>query len=172
MFGFLKNFGVKTMAYFQRAVQTIRISPDDPQAAYLIDKIKLGENVFCEIKTDPAHGEQLVISAGRVPNKEVLNLTASGIVSPNTYLVMADASKFHVIIMLPPAAQYFGNLSIVCVDASHGIELVVDPSTQNVIFDSSSISFHAKGDAINLIADNKDPGTWFVVGRYASQWYA
>ena len=160
------------MGFLSKQVQTVRLSPDDPTAAYLVDKIKSGDNIVLEVNDDPAYGQQLIISSGHISNKEVLNLTTSGEVSPNNYLVMVDASQSHVVVTLPRAFEFSGNLSIVCVDATHGIELVVNPDSQNVIFDASSISFHAKGDAINLIVNSQDPGTWMVVGRYSAQWYA
>ena len=173
MFELFRNFGVKTMGFLQRQVQTVRLSPDDSTASYLIDKIKCGENIFIDVNDDLAYGKQIVISAGsvsrKVSRKEVLNLTESGTVSTNVYLVMVDASQSHVVVTLPCASEYSGHLSIVCVDATHGIELVAGP--QNDIFDSSSISFHAKGDAFDLVT-NTHTGTWIVVGRYAAQWYA
>ena len=160
------------MGFLSRQVQTVRLTADDPTASYLADKIQSGENIILEIRDDPAYGQQLVISSGKVPNREVQTLCESGIIGVNTYLVLADASKSHVIITLPRAFEYVGELNIVCVDATFGIELAVSDTTQNVIFDSSSVSFHAKGDAIHMINDQHDPGTWYVVGRYVSQWYA
>ena len=172
MFNFLKNFGVRTMGFLARQVQTVRLSPDDPVAAYLEDKIKPGENIILEVQTDDCFGEQFIISAGKIPNREVLTLTDNGEAGKAVYLILADASKNHVKVTLPRAFEYSGQLAIVCIDATHGIEIEPNPNSENVIFDVSNINFHAKGDSISLICNSDNPGTWFVVGRYVSQWYA
>lgn len=100
-------------------------------------------------------------------NRNVQTLNSDGVVEYNTYLVLVDASKNHVKIMLPSAHRR--QLSIVCLDASNGIEIVPNVCTENTIFDLSNADFTVKGDALTLVSDN---ATWYVVGRYASQWYA
>ena len=98
-------------------------------------------------------------------------LRKDGVVNSGVTLILADSSQYHVAITLPPAKDFFGQLSIVCVDPSHGIEIL--PDSTNVMFDSSNGAFHAKGDALTLISDNGTaPGTWYIIGRYAALWYA
>jgi hypothetical protein len=179
----------------------LRISPTDGVNGFIVTKFKSGENVQINIEPHPAFGEQIVISANKSQGRNVQTLDCDGVVDNNTYLVLVDASKNPVKVFLPVAYDYLGQLSIVCVDASHGIELVPNAATQNVIFDVSNADFHAKGDSLTLISDRGSsepaiveepaetdspeadlvegqcapllfPGTWYIVGRYAAQWYA
>jgi len=177
----------------------LRISPTDWRDNYICNKIVAGENVNIERENGP-HGERLVITANKSQSRKVRVLTESGVVNSDEHLVLVDASKNHVVVTLPPTRDYLGQLHIVCVDPSNGIELLPNASTSNVIFDLSNVTFNAKGDAITLVSDrgtspppvdpNEDPsdevlalgkikfietitpGTWYVVGRYAALWYA
>lgn len=182
------------MALFKKQNNTLRISSTDWINGYLTTKIKAGENVSVDVEKNSDFGQQLVISANKSQGRRVLKLDVDGVVDSDVYLVLVDASKNLVKVTLPVAHDYLGQLSIVCVDPTHGIELVSNLSTQNVIFDTSSIAFHAKGDSITLVSDRGQsipveenlveeenvsaptdglfPGTWYVVGRYAAQWYA
>lgn len=184
------------MALF-KGRNTLRISPTDWQSNYICNKIVSGENVKIELEDGP-FGEHLVITANRSQGRKVRSLNESGVVNSDEYLVLVDASKNHVVVTLPPASDYLGQLSIVCLDASNGIELMTNGSTSNVIFDLSSVTFNAKGDSVTLVSDRGEslpaidpdeededvlslsteyietitPGTWYVVGRYAASWYA
>lgn len=176
----------------------LRISPTDWQDNYICNKIAPGENVEIDLEDGP-WGQRLVITANRTSAKKVRFLNESGVVNANENLVVVDASVNHVVVTLPPAKDYVGQLSIVCADPSNGIELVPNESTSNVIFDLSNASFNAKGDALILVSDRgmspqaagkphhhdhhhddeelvpeevPFPGTWYVVGRYAANWYA
>lgn len=192
MFKFIKAlWEMFTMLFKNR--NSLRISATDWQDNYIANKITPGENVDIEIENGP-YGEQLVINANRSQGRKVRVLTESGVVNFNDYLVLVDASKNHVVVTLPPAFDYIGQLNIVCVDPSCGIELVPNGSTSNVIFDVSNVMFNAKGDALILVSDRGTslpsidpedppdaslsvidaitPGTWYVVGRYAALWYA
>lgn len=180
---------------------TLRISPSDWINGFLITKIRAGENVAVDVEPNGAYGEQLVISANKSQGRRAIVLTADGVVEPDVFLVVVDARNNPVSVTLPVAHDYLGQLSIVCADASHGITLCPNASTQNVIFDTSSIKFNAKGDSIVLVSDrgqsapcpsNCDtlpdgeepddpadapvdltyPGTWYAVGRYVASWYA
>lgn len=182
-----------------RSRNTIRISNTDWINGYIVSKIKAGENVTLDVEQHSSFGEQIVISANKTQGRNAIILNSDGVVDPNTYLVLVDASKNPVKVILPVAHDYLGQLSIVCMDASCGIELIPNASTQNVIFDSSNIHFNAKGDSITLISDRGQsaplppsvmeddqpddlsvqcpvnlmyPGTWYVIGRYTAQWYA
>lgn len=178
---------------------TIRISSSDWINGFLINKIVPGENVAVDLESNGTYGEQLVISANKSQGRKAIVLTSDDVVGPDVYLVIVDASKNPVVVTLPVAHDYLGQLSIVCADASNGITLVPNASTKNVIFDESNIKFNAKGDAVvlvsdrgrseelakNNLADDEEPdenvnlphdilypGTWYAVGRYVSQWYA
>lgn len=177
---------------------TFRISPSDWINGFLITKIVPGENVAVDIEPNGAYGEQLVISANKSQGRKAIILTSDGVVGPDVYLVVVDASHNPVVVTLPVAHDYLGQLSIVCADASNGITLIPNASTKNVIFDDSNIKFNAKGDAVvlvsdrgrsevakNKLADDEEPdedvdpphdilypGTWYAVGRYVPQWYA
>lgn len=178
----------------------VKLSPTDPVAGYMVEKIEAGENISMEIEDGWPFGEKLVISANKTEGRRVLYIDSDTTVEKDVFLVVVDASCRHVVVTLPPAHDYTGHLSIVCSDASHGIEIVPNASTENVIFDMSSATFHAKGDSITLVSDRGYlpdqreeflskyelgveveaqchdecfiPGTWFIVGRYAAQWYA
>lgn len=197
-FKFIKVLWEFLMGLF-KSRNVFRISPTDWQDNYLYNKIASGENVTIELEDGP-HGEQLVITANRSQGRKVRVLTESGVVNSDEYLVLVDASKNHVVVTLPPTHDYLGQLSIVCVDPSNGIELIPNASTSNVIFDLSNVTFNAKGDSVTLISDRGTspptvdpndppdailaalnlldivgtitPGTWYVVGRYAALWYA
>lgn len=176
----------------------LRISPTDWQDNYICNKFAAGENINIELEDGP-HGEQLVITANKSQGRKIRVLTESGVVNSDEYLVLVDASKNHVAVTLPPTRDYLGQLHIVCVDPSNGIELLPNDSTSNVIFDVSNVTFNAKGDAVTLVSDRGTspppvdpddpsdavlsaldvefietitPGTWYVVGRYAALWYA
>ena len=113
--------------------------------------------------------ESVKKAAKHSPNVQILK--KDGAVNCGVNLVLADASQYHVVVTLPPARNFLGQLSIVCVDPTHGIS--ISPDGTNVIFDSSNGAFHAKGDALTLISDNDtSPGTWYIIGRYAALWYA
>ena len=198
MFKFIKALWEILMGLF-KSRNTLRISPTDWQDNYIANKIAPGENVNIELENGP-YGEQLVINANRSQGRKVRVLTESGVVNSDEYLVLVDASKNHVVVTLPPTFDYIGQLNIVCVDPSCGVELVPNGSTSNVIFDVSNVTFNAKGDALILVSDrgtslppldpSEDPpdatlaalsaevidtltpGTWYVVGRYAALWYA
>jgi hypothetical protein len=112
-----------------------------------------------------------VLMGTSLVRRNVLELNADGVVNSNENIVLVDASQNHVIVTLPPSFDFHGELYIVCVDATHGIEIV--PNSGNVLFDASSVAFHAKGDALTLVSDDsKKPGTWYIVGRYAASWFA
>lgn len=181
----------------------LRISPTDWQDNWLFKKIAPGENVQVDIEEGP-FGEQLIITANRTQGRNVRILNTDGAIQPNEYLVLVDASKNHVVVTLPVAHDYLGQLNIVCIDPTHGIELAPNQSTSNLIFDVSNVEFNAKGDALILVSDRgvslpppdpdeddpdivqlepaldshplvehfPSPGTWYVVGRYAANWYA
>ena len=180
---------------------TLRISPHDWINGFLVTKIVAGENVSIDVERHGGYGEQIVISANKSQGRRAIALSADGVVDPDVYLVVVDASQNPVNVTLPVAHDYLGQLAIVCADPSHGIQLLPNASTQNVIFYTSSIKFNAKGDAVVLVSDrgqsepcpaNCDtlpddeepddpidapvdltyPGTWYAVGRYVSQWYA
>jgi len=196
---FIKTLLEKLSMGLFKSRNVLRISPTDWQDNYICNKIAPGENVNIELEDGP-HGEQLVITANKSQGRKVRALTESGVVNSDEYLVLVDASKNHVAVTLPPTHDYLGQLHIVCVDPSNGIELIPNSSTSNVIFDISNVTFNAKGDAITLVSDrgkslppvdpDEDPpdavlaalsvdiietltpGTWYVVGRYAALWYA
>lgn len=176
----------------------LRISPTDTRDNYLINKFRPGENVDIDIEQSP-YGEQFVITANKSQGRRVRKLKSDGVVNADEYLVMVDASENHVVVALPPARDFLGQLHIVCVDPTHGIEIITNQSTSNIIYDTSNIAFNAKGDALILVSDrgwspppadpDEDPadivlegqaveedvpypGTWFVCGRYAALWYA
>lgn len=181
---------------------TLRISATDWVNGYLIRKIKPGENVSVDIEVNAEWGEQIIISANKTQGRRVMMVNGDAIIEPDVYLVVVDASQNHVTLTLPVAHDYLGQLSIVCADPSYGIEFITNGSTQNVIFDTSNMSFNAKGDAITLVSDRGQsdpvppeeddveslsddeedekveapvllkPGTWYVVSRYSAQWYA
>lgn len=146
-----------------------KISPTDKEDGYLSDKIVGGENVEVIIEQSIENGEQLIFSANKVEVRKIQYISADATINPDVFLVKVDASKNHVVLTLPYANQYKEHLQIVCVDASCGIQ-VVTHDEKEVIFDQSNLQFHAKGDAFTLITDHDN--TWFVVGRYNSQWYA
>lgn len=173
-----------------------RISPTDVQDNYLVNKVVGGENVEISVENS-AYGHQLVVNANKTQNRKVRKLSESGVVNSDEYLVIVNASNNHVVVTLPPAKDFLGQLHIVCEDATHGIDIVPNASTSNELFDFSNVSFNAKGDSITLVSDrgasfpqadpndptdeqlaalnlNSDcyPGTWYVVGRYAALWYA
>ena len=178
----------------KRNKNTLRVSATDNVNGFLVNKVKGGENVSVCLEPDNQLGEQLVISANKTQGRRVLSVDCDAVIDPDVYLVLVDASKNHVKIYLPVAHDYLGQLSIVCADASNGIEILPNQSTGNVIFDTSNANFHAKGDSITLVSDRGEsvpvieeeeeddsvdsqgislfPGTWYIVGRYASQWYA
>jgi hypothetical protein len=81
-------------------------------------------------------------------------------------VIWADASQKHVHIELPCPHKH-GLLSIVCVDPTHGI--TIGTRGRDCIFDTSSLEFHAKGDAFAFANDGHR--TWFCVGRYCADWY-
>jgi hypothetical protein len=170
---------------------TIKVSASDNVNGFLVTKIKGGENVSVNLEPDNQFGERIVISANKTQGRRVISTDVDVVVDPDVYLVLVDASKNHVKVYLPVAHDFLGQLSIVCVDASNGIEVLPNQSTGNVIFDTSNSNFHAKGDSITLVSDRGEsipavmeedevesqgisifPGTWYIVGRYASQWYA
>lgn len=177
-----------------KSKNTIRISASDGVNGFLVNKIKGGENVAINLEPDNQFGERLVISANKTQGRKVLSVNSDAVIDPDVYLVLVDASQNNVKIYLPVAHDYLGQLSIVCVDGSHGIEVLPNQSTGNVIFDVSNLNFHAKGDSITLVSDRGEsipvnveeddddevsaqssslfPGTWYVVGKYNSQWYA
>jgi len=102
-------------------------------------------------------------------NVRVLN--KDGTINSDENMVLVDASQYHVVATLPPAFDFIGQLHIICVDATHGVEIV--PGGSNVIHDKSNADFHAKGDALTFISDDQEkPGTWYIIGRYAALWYA
>jgi len=196
---FIKTLLEKLSMGLFKSRNVLRISPTDWRDNYICNKFAAGENVNIELEDGP-HGEQLVITANKSQGRKVRVLTESGVVDSDEYLVLVDASKNHVAVTLPPTRDYLGQLHIVCVDPSNGIELLPNGSTSNVIFDVSNVTFNAKGDAITLVSDrgtslppvdpDEDPsdavlsaldvefietitpGTWYVVGRYAALWYA
>lgn len=188
----------------------LRISPTDWQDNYICNKFAPGENVEIDLEDGP-WGQRLVITANKTQGRKARFLNADGVVNSDEHLVVVDASQNHVVVTLPPARDYAGQLSIVCADPSNGIEIVPNASTSNLIFDLSNACFNAKGDALTLVSDRgwsppppdpdddppdavleaqavgkhhhddgptppaEDvpfPGTWYVVGRYAAQWYA
>lgn len=177
----------------------LRISPTDWKDNYISKKISSGENVDITLEDGP-NGEELVISANRSQGRKVRVMTESGVVNSDEYLILVDASANHIEVTLPPARDYIGQLNIVCVDPSNGIELIPNASTSNVIFDVSNVTFNASGDAVSLVSDRgtslpqidpdddpcdeilatlsadyidrRTPGTWYVIGRYAALWYA
>lgn len=178
----------------------LRISPTDWQDNYICNKISAGENVDVTLENGP-YGEQLVITANRTQARKVRVLNTSGVVNFDEYLVLVDASVNPIVVTLPPAHDYVGQLHIVCVDASNGVEIIPNASTSNVIFDVSNIQFHSKGDSLTFVSDRGSspplvnpndpsdeqlerqleiqsvdlslvPGTWYVVGRYTAAWYA
>lgn len=176
------------MALF-KSKNVFRISPTDGKDGFLANKIAGGENVEVSVENSAAFGERLVITTNKTQNRKVKNLTESGEVASDEYLVLIDASQNHVVVTLPPAKDYLGQLHLVCLDASKGIELKTSESCNNTILDVSNVSFVAKGDSITLVSDrgeyippftNEDEevtaqsvhGTWFVVGRYNATWYA
>lgn len=179
----------------------LRISTSDWINGFVVSKFKAGENVSLAVEADCDYGEQIVISANQSHGRRVLHASADVVVDPDVYLLVVDASQNPVVVTLPVAHDYTGLLSIVCADAAHGIELIPNASTQNVIFDLSNVVFHAKGDSVSLVSDkgqsdslppNEDemgngggvdtqaitapalltPGTWYIVAKYSAQWYA
>lgn len=148
-----------------------KISKTDNKEGFLADKIKAGNNCDIAIEND-GEGEQLVISCGAFFGKKVRLMSESGAIDNDEYLVLIDASKNHVVATLPCAKKYRGQLHLVCVDASHGIE--IQANQYNSIFDDSNLCFSAKGDSYTLVCDQGklNPGSWYCVGRYCSQWYA
>lgn len=180
---------------------SLRISPTDQQDGFLINKIKSGENVSVSLEGS-SFGEQLVISANKTQGRTVRVLTSSQVINADDYLVLVDASKEHVVVTLPPASDFIGQISIVCLDPSYGIEIQPNHSTSNLIFDSSNASFKSRGDSITLISDKGfskeqlltvsedesddsefvsmlnyddngiEPGTWYIISKYFASWYA
>jgi hypothetical protein len=194
MLKFLKALWEILSMGLTKSRNVLRISPTDWQDNYICNKIAPGENVNISIENG-THGEQLVITANRSQGRKVRILNESGVVNPDEYLVLVNASQNHVVVTLPPTRDYLGQLNIVCLDPSYGIELAPNGSTSNIIFDVSNITFNAKGDALILVSDRGmslpsvdpseeppdvfalsaetlSPGTWYVVGRYAASWYA
>jgi len=135
-----------------RGRNVLRISPTDWQDNYICNKIASGENVEIHLEDGP-WGERLVITANKTQGRKVRFLNADGVINCDEHLVVVDASQNHVVVTLPVAHDYLGQLSIVCADPSHGIEIVPNASTSNVIFDQSNVAFNAKGDAITLVSD-------------------
>lgn len=159
-----------------------RISRYDPIDGWLSHKVKEGENVTIAIEQSPYYGEQLIISANKTcySRKKAIKIETNTEIGTNIFLVVVDASKEHVTLMLPAADNYAGELHIVCEDPSFGIEIIPSIYTNNIIFEQSNIKFNAKGDSITLVSDGKFsnnheinyPGTWYAVGRYTANWYA
>jgi hypothetical protein len=197
----IQNLWEKIMGGLFQQKNTIRISPQDWKDQYLVNKLVPGENVSLVERNDAYNGRQIVITANKTQGRQVQFLNADGVVNHDTYLVVVDASANPVTVTLPVAHDFLGPLSIVCADASNAITLAPNGSTQNVIFDTSNIEFHARGDSLTLVNDGGEsappapdalpnaeidanfeadfeasgaiqPGTWYVVGRYAAVWYA
>lgn len=168
-----------------------RISPTDWVDNYLSEKIVAGENVSIDLEGGQK-GEQLVVSANKTQGRKVRHLNSSGVINADEYLVLVDASKEHVVVTLPPANDYLGQLSIVCLAPDFGIDIIPNKSTTNTIFDMSSVQFNFKGDSVTFVSDrgiilptvdaedlpedltssqNSSVGSWYVVGRYSSSWY-
>lgn len=153
------------------------LSPDDPSSDYLINKLVAGDNISIAINVDEEIGQQMVFSAGQ--KKIVQTFNADGAICKDAFLVLIDASKSHVKLTLPVASSYTGQLSVVCLDPTNGIELHAESG--NSIFDETNMDFKSKGDAITLVSDgilnqNSIPapgtGTWYCVGKYTANWYA
>lgn len=150
---------------------TIKLSPDDGEDQYLINKLVEGANVEFSIKDDPKYGKQLVLSVpGKVPGAgdNTLELDNDGVILNEVNLVLVDTSKRRCNIMLPFAAEYIGWLSIVCVNNDNSFTLTAQDG--DTVFDESNLACHAVGDALTFASDRKK--TWFCIGRYSAQWYA
>lgn len=171
-----------------------RIAPSDWVDGWMVSKIKGGENVKVNIEQSPYYGEQLVISANQTQGRKAIVVRSDTEIDSNVYLVVVNACKHHIVLTLPPAHEYVGQLHIVCEDPTNGIEIVPNPKAENIIFEQSNIKFNAKGDSITLVSDRgialgkfkyecEDgeeppevnvlcPGTWYAVSRYTANWYA
>ena len=150
----------------------VRVSETDPRHHYLLRKLKPGENVSFDVENDPDSGDYIVISANKNQGRAVVTATADLVLDPTVSLVLVDASQNPVTLTLPPAHDYLGELSVVCVDPSFGINIVPNGSTTDQIFDASNMSFVHRGDAMILTSDRLMNGNWYVVGRHFSNWYA
>ena len=151
------------------------LSSEDSSSDFLINKLVAGDNVTISVQNDEEIGQQLVFSVNK---KIVQTFDSDGAICKDAYLVLVDASKNHVKLTLPIASSFSGQLSIVCLDPTHGIDLCADSA--NTIFDDTSVVFNSKGDAITFISDGLRAesiptprnGTWYAVGRYTANWYA
>jgi hypothetical protein len=146
-------------SFAQKHGQTL-LSPDDSSSDYLVNKLIAGDDVSIELQNDEENNQKLVFS---VPRKIVQTFSSDGDICKKAYLVLVDASKNHVKLNLPPASSYSGQLSIVCLDPTNGIELLAES-----IFDETNTDLKSKGDGISLVTDGK---TWYAVGKYTANWY-
>lgn len=146
-------------SFAQKHGQTL-LSQNDSSSDYLVNKLIAGEDLSIDLKSDEEGFQQLIFS---LPRKIVQTFSSDGEICKKAYLVLVDASKNHVKLTLPPA-NYSGQLSIVCLDPTHGIELLAES-----IFDNTNADLNSKGDAITLVADGQ---TWYAVGKYTANWYA
>ena len=146
----------------------IRISPQDSGEGFLVEKIVAGENVSIDVVSGN-QGDQLRISAILDASPSPNAISGHAVIDENESFILVDASKEPVVLTLPPAKTYIRQLKIVCADASHGISIITNPYTSDTIFDTSNLTFHAKGDAYTLVANND---TWYIIGRYVAAWYA
>lgn len=158
------------MALIKRSSGLIKISPTDPQAEWLLNKLIEGPNVKFT-KKDSGYGEQLVISApGDLPGRDgkILELDQTAEVAPDVNLVLVYANRDAAVdVILPDPTMYFTTLSIVCVLNERGINIVAKDGSS--ILDQRNMDLNYPGDAVTLACNRRD--MWYCVGRYHANWY-
>lgn len=151
----------------------VRLSDTDPRHHYLLWKLRAGENVRFDVETDPESGDYIVVSANQqIQGRNVVVANEDMEIPCHAFLVLADASKNPVNLTLPRCHDFLGHLSIVCVDPSHGINIVPNGSANDQIFNTSNMAFVSSGDAVMLTSDRNIGGNWYVVGRHFTSFYA
>ena len=165
----------------------IRLSPDDPAPGYLSDKVCEGQGIAITQKLHPMFGAQAIFNVN-IPcapgmGGDVVVAEGEFLVSKDANLVLIDASKAKVTVILPHPAEVLGWIACVCLDNSVGIELkVVNEDdkvrdydegvaidTRTSIFDKKNLEFHMAGDAFIFASNRKD--TWYCISRYCTSWY-
>jgi hypothetical protein len=168
------NFKEFLMAWYSSLFShdTVKVHPEDPVRHFLLWKLKEGDNVSFDMETDPDTGDYIVISATKQTPRNVERINSDTEIGANTYLVLVDASQNQVTVELPPTHDTLGQLSIVAVDPTHGINIVPNHTTTDTLFDTTNVNFVHAGDAVTFSSDRAMNGVWYCVGTYHTNFYA
>lgn len=78
--------------------------------------------------------------------------------------IFVNAANEHVVITLPHPERIYGNVQVIALDNTNGIEVV--PPCGVTILDTSNIQFNSTGDAVVFTSNDKD--VLAAVSRYTS----